>query len=488
MNSLQLSLMQEKRLAFARVQTRRHFLGGCSLSLGAAALSQWISPGTANASDPGRMPQRKNPAKHVIYLHMAGSPPQHELFDYKPELAKHHLEPCPEEMIEGKTFAFIKGRPKLLGPAFKFRNYGECGMELAENISGIGSHADDLCLIRSMYTDQFNHAPAELALHTGSPQFGAASFGSWVTYGLGSENEDLPAYMVMVSGGKLPSAGKNLWGSGFLPSVFQGVQCRSEGDPILYVSNPVGISRDIRRDSLDALNALNRHEYEMFQDPETLTRIQQYELAFRMQTAVPEVMDISNEPAYVLDSYGAKPGEASFANNCLLARRLVEQGVRFVQLFDWGWDIHGTAAHDDIGTQLVAKCKEADQPIAALLADLKQRGLLDETLVIFGGEFGRTPMVEARNGTLDFLGRDHHPDCFSLWVAGGGFRGGYVHGSTDELGYKVAQDGVSVKDFQATVLHSLGLDPYRLSFLSQGLNQRLIGPANSPRINDQLLT
>lgn len=489
MKPQQQSLQNECHLTAARLQTRRHFLGGCSMALGAAALNSGMFDPLANrvrASETDELSQRVNHAKHVIYLHMAGSPPQHELFDYKPTLEKHHLQPCPDELVEGKTFAFIKGKPKLLGPVFPFKKYGDCGMQLGALIPNIGEHADDLCLIRSMHTDQFNHAPAQLLLQTGNSQFGSASMGAWATYGLGSENQNLPSFMVMVSGGKMPSAGKSLWGSGYLPSVFQGVQCRSEGDPILYVSNPKGMSRDVRRDSLDALNALNRLEYETFQDPETLTRIEQYELAFRMQTAVPKVMDISREPQHILDAYGAKPGAASLANNCLLARRLVEQGVRFVQLFDWGWDIHGTAAYDDMHTQLVAKCKEADQPIGMLLTDLKQRGMLEDTLVIFGGEFGRTPMVEARNGTMKFLGRDHHPDCFSLWVAGGGFRGGHVHGKTDELGFKVAEDGVDVKDFQATVLHALGLDPYRLSFASQGLNQRLIGPANTPKIIREL--
>ena len=461
------------------------------MGLGAMALGQLLGGESAIATpsdDDHKRSKRANPAKNVIYLHMAGSPPQHELFDYKPELAKRNMELCPDELIEGKTFAFIKGRPKLLGPVFPFQKYGKCGMKLGNKIPNIGAHADDLCLIRSMFTDQFNHAPAQLALHTGSPQFGAASAGAWVTYGLGSENENLPGYMVMVSGGTMPSAGKNLWGNGFLPSVFQGVQCRSEGDPILYVNDPKGMSRDLRRETLDAINELNRREHELFHDPETLTRIEQYELAFRMQTSVPEVMDIKDEPASILEAYGAEPGKASFANNCLLARRLVEKGVRFVQLFDWGWDIHGTGKNDDIHSQLVHKCNEADKPIGALLTDLKQRGMLDETLVVFGGEFGRTPMVEARNGTLKFLGRDHHPDCFSIWTAGGGFKGGYVHGSTDELGYRVAEDGVSVKDFQATFLHALGLDPHRFSFLSQGLNQRLIGPANSPRVVNELLS
>ena len=487
MQPTRLSPEQEKRLVSARLQTRRHFLSDCSLALGAAALGGGAlgsMPGASNASELSR---RTFPAKQVIYLHMAGSPPQHELFDYKPILAKHHMQPCPDNLIEGKKFAFIKGKPKLLGPVFPFQRFGECGMELGVKMPEVAAHADDLCLIRSMHTNQFNHAPAQLLLHTGNSQFGGASFGSWATYGLGSENENLPGFIVMVSGGKMPSAGKSLWGNSFLPGVFQGVQCRGKGDPILYVSNPDGMSRDVRRKSLDALNQLNRQEFDLFKDPETLTRIEQYELAFRMQTAVPEVMDLSRESQSTIDAYGAKPGDASFANNCLLARRLVEQGVRFVQLFDWGWDIHGTSATDDMHTQFVAKCNEADKPIAALLTDLKQRGMLDETMVIFGGEFGRTPMIEDRNGTMKFIGRDHHPDCFSVWVAGGGFRGGYVHGETDELGFKVATDGVDVKDFQATALHALGLNPFRLSFPSQGLNQRFIGPANTPRVVEELL-
>ena len=344
---------------------------------------------------------------------------------------------------------------------------------------------DDICFVKSMNTDQFNHAPAQLFLQTGNPQFGGASFGSWVTYGLGSENENLPGYMVMVSGGTNPSGGKSLWGSSYLPSVYQGVQCRSEGDPILYVGNPKGMSSDIRRASLDAINEINRQELQQYRDPETLTRIRQYELAYRMQTAVPEVMDISKESKETLENYGAKPGGASFANNCLLARRLVEQGVRFVQLFDWGWDLHGTAPHDDLKTQFPKKCKETDQPIAALLKDLKERGMLDETLVVWGGEFGRTPMNEARNGSK-FLGRDHHPDCFTVWMAGGGTKSG-TFGSSDDLGYRVGENGVTVRDFQATLLHTLGLDPHKLHFPFQGLNQRWIGPANTPKVRHELL-
>lgn len=482
----------ELHIRQAQCQTRRHFIGRCGMGLGAVALGQLLGnnavANTKDHDDQSFRSERQKPAKHVIYLHMAGSPPQQELLDYKPKLAEHHLKVCPDELLEGKKFAFIRGKPKLMGPVFDFKEYGQCGRKMGTILPKIGELADDLCVINSMRTDQFNHAPAQLALHTGTPQFGGASFGSWATYGLGSENENLPGFIVMVSGGKLPSSGKSVWGSGYLPSVFQGVQCRSSGDPILYVSNPDGMSRDIRRASLDALNKLNEMEFQTTRDPETKTRIEQYELAFRMQTAVPEVMDISKEPAHVLEAYGAKPGAASFANNCLLARRLVEQGVRFVQLFDWGWDIHGTGKHDDMKSQLVMKCKEADSPISALIKDLKQRGMLDETLIIWGGEFGRTPMIEARNGTHDYLGRDHHPDCFSMWMAGGGARGGTTYGKSDELGFKVGESAVEIKDLQATMLHAIGLDPFRLSFPFQGLNTRFIGPANTPGIINELLT
>ena len=476
--------------------TRRHFLSHCNSGLGAIALAQ-LAGSTVNAStDEIRQANSDNPlasrasmiparAKNVIYLHMAGSPPQHELFDYKPELEKRHMQVCPDELLEGKTFAFIKGKPKLLGPNYKFKQYGESGAWFSEMLPNLATCADDICFVKSMYTDQFNHAPAQLLLHTGSPQFGGASFGSWVTYGLGTENSNLPGYMVMVSGGTNPSGGKSLWGSSYLPSIYQGVQCRSEGDPILYVGNPKGMTRDIRRASLDAINELNRQELKQYNDPETLTRIRQYELAYRMQVAVPEVMDISRETKATLDSYGAEPGKPSFANNCLLARRLVEQGVRFVQLFDWGWDIHGTAPHDDLQTQFPKKCKGMDQPVTALIKDLKQRGMLEDTLVIWGGEFGRTPMNEARNGSK-YFGRDHHPDCFTVWMAGGGVKVG-SHGSTDELGYKVAENGVSVRDLQATLLHTLGLNPHKLHYAFQGLNQRWIGPANDPKIRHELL-
>ncbi len=432
-----------------------------------------------------RVPMVAPRAKNIIYLHMEGSPPQQETFDYKPKLNEFHGKDCPEEFIKGKNFAFIKGRPKLLGAQYKLTPQGESGAMVGELLPNIAKHVDEMCFVRSMHTDQFNHAPAQLLLHTGNQQFGGASIGSWVTYGLGTANNDLPGYMVLLSGGSLPSGGKSLWGSSYLPSVYQGVQCRSEGDPILYVGNPEGLSRDIRRRSLDALSELNRRELDYFQDPETLTRINQYELAYRMQVSVPGVMDIKQEPQHVIDAYGAKPGEASFANNCLLARRLIEKGVRFVQLFDWGWDIHGTGVIDDLETQFPKKCQQTDKAVGALLADLKQRGMLEDTLVVWGGEFGRTAMNEARGGSKK-LGRDHHPDAFTIWMAGGGVKKGFSYGETDELGYKVVKDGVHVRDFQATLLHAVGLDPHKLSFPFQGLNQRLIGPANHPKVRHAL--
>ncbi|MBC7855337.1 MAG: DUF1501 domain-containing protein, partial [Pirellulaceae bacterium] len=324
-------------------------------------------------------------------------------------------------------------------------------------------------------------APAELLLYTGSARNGGAAMGSWITYGLGSENQDLPGFVVLISGGTDPTGGKALWSTGFLPSVYQGVQCRTTGAPILYANNPEGMSRDVRRRSLDALKKLNEIELAEFGDPETLTRISQYELAYRMQIAVPEVMDISKEPKETLEAYGAMPGQASFANNCLLARRLAEQGVRYVQLYDWGWDFHGIGVDTDIVQGLPSKVKLVDRPITALLKELKQRGLLESTLVVWGGEFGRTPLNEERGGSK-FLGRDHHPHCFSIWLAGGGIKKGTVYGQTDDLGYFITQDKTGIHDLQATILHLLGFDAKRFSYPYQGLNQRLIGPADDPKV------
>ena len=362
--------------------TRRYFLQTCQLALGALAMGPWER--RSGAEDAGRR-RRTNPlapkqppnparAKHVIYLHMEGSPPQQDLFDYKPALVKHNMEPCPDELLnvlKQERLAFIdlkQRRPQLLGTPHKFDPAAKSGMLVSQLLPEFRQCADDICLIRSMHTDQFNHAPAELLLHTGAPRFGNASMGSWVTYGLGSENENLPGFVVLVSGGTDPTGGKSLWGSGFLPSVYQGVQCRAQGDPILYVGDPAGMSRDVRRRSLDALKKLNEIEFARHHDPETQTRISQYELAFRMQMSVPEVMDLSREPQAVQEAYGGEPGKESFANNCLLARRLVEHGVRFVQLFDYGWDMHGTGQDNDLVTGLPNKCREIDRPLAALHA------------------------------------------------------------------------------------------------------------------------
>jgi hypothetical protein len=484
-------------LELARAQTRRQFLKNCQTGIGAIALTALLqrdgrgSPLLArravddNPMTP-RAPDFAPKAKSVIYLHMSGAPPQHDLFDYKPKLVAMHMKPCPDELLKNQRFAFIKGHPKLLGTPYKFKQYGKSGVWISELLPKLSAHADRLAFVKSMHTDQFNHAPAELFLYTGSPRAGGAAMGSWITYGLGSENQNLPGFVVLISGGTDPTGGKGLWSTGFLPSVFQGVQCRTTGDPVLYVSNPKGMDRDVRRQSLDALRKLNEFELQQFGDPETLTRISQYELAFRMQIAVPEVMDINQEPKKIQELYGAQPGAASFANNCLLARRLVERGVRYVQLFDWGWDTHGTSPGDDIVTHLPQKCKEIDRPVAALLSDLKARGMLEETLVVWGGEFGRTSMNEARGGSK-YLGRDHHPHCFTIWLAGAGIKPGVTLGATDELGYFITDGKMSIHDLQATILHLLGFDAWKFTYPYQGLQQRLIGPEGDAQIRREIL-
>jgi hypothetical protein len=360
-----------------------------------------------------------------------------------------------------------------MGTPHTFEQYGKGGIWMSDAIPNFHKIADEMCVIKSMNTDQFNHTPAELLLFTGSARQGHPSMGSWVTYGLGSENDNLPGFVVLISSGVQPSGGSSLWGSGFLPSVFQGVQCRSKGDPILYVSDPPGMDRAMRRRTLDTLNALNESEARQLGHPETLTRIAQYELAYRMQVSVPEVMDISREPKSVLEAYGAMPGQASFANNCLLARRLTEQGVRFVQLFDWGWDFHGTSEAESIAGGLNKKCATMDKPVAALIRDLRQRGLLDETLIVWGGEFGRTPFREGRTAASKILGRDHYPDCFTVFLAGGGVKHGISYGETDELGFSVTRDKVHVHDLQATILHLLGFDHEKLTYRFQGRDFRL---------------
>ena len=492
--------------------TRRHFYKTAGLGFGAIALQSLLARDgvlaqSANPLAP-KPPMFEPKAKRVIYLHMAGSPSQLELFEHKPELAKLHMKDCPLSFLEGKRFAFIKGVPKILAGQFRFERHGQSGQWISELLPHFAKVVDKTCVIRTVHTDQFNHAPAQLFAHTGSPRLGAASMGSWITYGLGSVNENLPGFVVLLSGGKTPDGGKSLWGSGFLPGVYQGVQCAAMGDPALYLGNPAGLDRSLRRRMLDALARMNDAEYRLSGDSETLTRIAQYELAYRMQISVPEVMDISKEPQSILDLYGAKPGfvsqaesaedprifykgdDPTFANNCLLARRLVENGVRFVQLYDWGWDHHGSSPGESIDETLPIKCQQTDRAIAGLLTDLEQRGLLNETLVVWGGEFGRTPMMQNNVRTelkKGFIGRDHHTSAYTMWLAGGGVKGGLAFGATDEFGYYPVENPVSIRDLQATIQHVLGLDPYRFSYPWQGLNNRLIGPTDEGRVLKEIL-
>lgn len=456
--------------------TRRHFLRDSSAGIGAMALASLLSEdGYAALEDPTalRKSHFEAKAKRVIYLHLTGSPPHLDLWDYKPELVKRNGQDCPDEFYKGKRFAFTSARPTLLGTPRTFERYGKQGLWLSDAVPHLHDVADELCVINSMKSDQFNHAPAELFVYTGSPRPGRPSLGSWATYGLGSENANLPGFVVLISSGVQPNGGKNSFGSGFLPSIYQGVQCRSKGDPVLYASDPVGFDRALRRRSLDTLKELNEMQVEAFGHPETVTRIAQYELAFRMQTSVPEVMDISKETPKTLEAYGAQPGASSFANNCLLARRLVEKGVRYVQLFDWGWDFHGTGPAEDIRDGLTNKCATMDKPVAALIKDLRQRGMLDDTLIILGGEFGRTPFREGRTAGGNVLGRDHFPDCYSMVMAGAGLKGGIAYGESDELGFSVARNQVDVHDLQATILHLLGFDHERLTYRFQGRDYRL---------------
>nr|WP_295922269.1 DUF1501 domain-containing protein [uncultured Dyadobacter sp.] len=475
-------LLKELQHTDLQHQTRRHFLQSCGFGLGALGLGSLLTScdgsgkptSVTGTADHKLIPQFAPKAKRVIYIHMAGAPSQLELFDYKPELEKYHGKDCPAEFLEGKKFAFIQGVPKMLGPLGKFAQYGQSGAWMSDYIPYLQTVADEITFLKAMHTDQFNHAPAQLLLHTGSARMGRPSLGAWATYGLGSENQNLPGFIVLASGGKDPDAGKSVFGSGFLPSVYQGVQCRTGGDPVLFVGNPEGMNRDIRKKTIETINNLNKLAYEDVRDDEILTRISQYEMAFRMQISVPEVMDVSKEPQYILDMYGVKPGEGSFAMNCLLARKLAENDVRFVQLFDWGWDAHGTSAAGNVGIGLRNKCLDSDRAVAALIKDLKMRGLLEETLVIWGGEFGRTPMQENRNGlVMPFMGRDHHLDAFTMWMAGGGVKKGFTFGETDELGYYGVKNRVHVHDLNATILHLLGFDHEKFTYPFQGRNFRL---------------
>ena len=480
------SLAREAELRVLHHVTRRHFLKESAMGFGALALGSLLGgcgnssgqnpPWAIDASKPlwPRPPMFPGKAKSVIYLHMAGAPSQLELFNYRPELMKLDGLDCPQSLLEGKKFAFIRGVPKMLGPQATFKQYGQSGQWISNYLPHLSTVADDLAIINTVTTDQFNHAPAQLLFHTGTPRIGRPSLGSWVTYGLGSENQNLPGFVVLTSGGNDPDAGKSVWGSGFLPSVFQGVQCRSSGDPVLFINDPAGMDRDLRKASIEAINKINQEAYTTFQDPETVSRIAQYEMAFKMQITAPEVMNINNEPQYILDMYGIREGKNSFANNVLLARKLVEKGVRFVQLFDWGWDSHGTDPSTALDIGLINKCRQVDKAITALILDLKQRGLLEETLVVWGAEFGRTPMQENREGKpLPFKGRDHHVEAFSMWMAGGGIKGGVTHGETDEIGYSVVNGKVEAFDVQATILNQLGFDHERFTYEFQGRPFRL---------------
>jgi hypothetical protein len=482
-------LLREAERAVAQRHTRRHFLQQCAFGFGALALGSMLPgchggvAGTADGNsivfDPAhplapRLPLFAAKAKRVIYLHMAGAPSQLELFDYKPALAKLDGQDCPESLLAGKRFAFIRGVPKMLGPQARFAQYGESRAWVSEHMPHLSTIVDDLCFLKGVTTDQFNHAPAQLLVQTGSPRLGRPSMGSWVTYGLGTENQNLPGFVVLTSGGKFPDAGKSVWGSGFLPSVYLGVLCRSEGDPVLFVKDPEGMSRDLRKASIDAINEVNAAEYKEYGDPETLSRISQYEMAYRMQISVPETMNINDEPAYIHELYGTQPGRACFANNVLLARKLVEKGVRFVQLFDWGWDSHGTDASLAIDIGFINKCRQVDRCVTALIMDLKQRGLLEDTLVIWGGEFGRTPMMENREGKQNpFKGRDHHTDAFTIFMAGAGVRRGFSYGETDEIGYSAVSGKVTPFDIQATILNQLGFDHEKFTYMYEGRPFRL---------------
>ena len=453
--------------------SRREFMRNIGAGAGAAAMGPLLgSPSLALNSSVPQGPHFAAKAKRVIYMHMSGSPSQLDLFDDKPELKKLDGKEVPPEFIENERFAFIKGVPKVLASPYKFQRHGESGAVFSELLPNIAGIADKLTIVRSMHTEQFNHGPAQIFLNTGSPIIGRPSFGSWLSYALGSDSKDLPAFVVLNSGSYLPSGGASCWGSGFLPSVHQGVRFRSQGDPVLFLSNPPGMSAATRDRSLNALEKLNRKRLEVTGDPEVETRIAQYELSQRMQTSVPELADLESESEETLNMYGVKPGESSFATNALLARRLIERGSRFVQLYHWGWDSHGTNPSDDIITSLPKRCEQTDRASAALVKDLEQRGLLEDTLVIWGGEFGRTPMNEERNGSK-FFGRDHHPHAFTVWMAGGGLKPGLTYGATDELGYFIEENPLSVHDFHATLLHQLGLDHERLTYFHQGRDFRL---------------
>jgi hypothetical protein len=458
-------------------QTRRHFFEQCGAGIGKIALASLLaesfrseasaSPVTTSNPLSPKAPHVPSRVKSVIYLFMAGAPSQLDLFDYKPMLTKYEGQRVPADIVRDQRYAFIRPDSSLLGPRYRFHRYGQSGAELSEMLPHLAEVADEVAIVRSMYTDQFNHAPAQIFLNSGSPLPGRPSMGSWVSYGLGCEADDLPAFVVLATGTG-SSGGAANWSNGFLPGTYAGVPFRSTGDPILFVSNPPGIDAVQQRESIDLVQQLNRSRLNVVGDPQIATRIAAYETAFRMQSRAPELTDLSNESQATLDMYGIEPGKPSFANNCLLARRLIERGVRFVNVYHGNWDHHSNVAEG-----LKKECGTTDRPTAALIKDLKQRGLLDETLIVWGGEFGRTPMVESSAALKRSLGRDHHPQAFTVWLAGGGVKSGITIGQTDELGFNITEDPVHIHDLQATILRLLGLDHERLTYSYQGRQFRL---------------
>lgn len=468
------SLNVELRAEHARLVTRRWFFRQCGVGLGGIALGSLLgadkafgaTPKTVNPLGP-RTPHFTPKAKRVIYLFMAGAPSQIDMFDHKPALAKYDGQPVPAELVKGQKYAFIKPDAALYASEFKFAKHGNCGAELSEALPHLAEIVDDIAIVKSMTTDAFNHAPGQMMMQTGSPQFGRPCMGSWVLYGLGSETEELPGFVVLNSAGGL-SGGAALYGSGFLPTIYAGVPFRKSGDPVLFLSNPAGITDKMQRRTLDLIKELNEKHLGRIGDPEIATRINSFEMAYRMQSSAPELVDVSKESPETLKLYGVEPGKPSFAMNCLLARRMIERGVRFVQLYHEGWD-----HHSEVVKGVKDQTGKTDRASAALVKDLKQRGLLDDTIVIWGGEFGRTPMVESNPDVGRKMGRDHHPQAFTMWLAGGGFRPGLTLGATDEFGFHVTQDRVHIHDLHATLLHQLGFDHTKLTYRFQGRDFRL---------------
>jgi hypothetical protein len=472
---MSMNLENEIRNEYARLVSRRWFFRQCGVGLGSIALSSMLGADKvfANASSRSgnplapRSPHFKPKAKRVIYLFMAGAPSQLDLFDYKPALAKYNGKPVPAEVVMGQKYAFIKPDAALFASEFKFARQGKCGAEISEALPHLATAVDDITIVKSMTTDAFNHAPGQIFMQTGSTQFGRPCMGSWVLYGLGSEAESLPGFIVLNSGAGL-SGGAAMYGSGFMPTIYAGVPFRKTGDPVLFLSNPRSITDKMQRRTLDLIKELNTKHLGVMGDPEIATRINSFEMAYRMQSSAPELMDVSKEKQETLAMYGAEAGKPSFSMNCLLARRMIERGVRFVQLYHEGWD-----HHSEVVKGIKDQTGKTDQASAALVKDLKQRGLLDDTIVIWGGEFGRTPMVESNPDVGRKMGRDHHPQAFTMWLAGGGFKPGITVGETDELGFHITKDRIHVHDLHATILHQLGFDHTKLTYRFQGRDFRL---------------